>query len=204
MVANDSVAPEQLLAQARAGEREALARLLELYRNYLVVLARVRIDPKLHAKIDPSDLVQETCLQAARDFSQFRGSTEAEFIAWLRQILAYRGIAVIRHYGAQRRDITREQRLHDELDKSADAFARIPVSAVKPPSQSAARREMAVLLADALTQLPEHYQQALILYHLEQRSLAEVASQMGRTLDSVKKILARGLIRLRKAMETEL
>jgi RNA polymerase sigma-70 factor (ECF subfamily) len=204
MAVDNPVSPEQLLEQARAGNRSALDDLLSLYRNYLAILARVHIDTTLQAKADPSDLAQEACLQAARDFPQFRGSTEAEFTAWLRKILANRGIAMIRHFkGAQRRDVMREEQIEAGIDLSAQALARVPVSPRYSPSQSAARREMAVLLADALATLPSHYRDALVLHHLERRPLAEVAARMGRSVDSVKKILARGLIRLRTVMEDE-
>ncbi len=204
MAADNPVSPERLLERAKAGDRQALADLISLYRNYLVILARVHVDTTLQAKADPSDLAQETCLHAARDFHQFCGSTEAEFIAWLRKILAHRGIAMIRHYkDAQRRQIVREAQLEAELDLSAQALASIPVSSRHSPSQSAVRRETAVLLADALATLPSHYRDALVLYHLERRSLAEVAERLGRSLDSVKKLLARGLIRLRTVMVDE-
>jgi RNA polymerase sigma-70 factor (ECF subfamily) len=204
MAAGNSVSPEQLLKRAKAGDGGALAELLNLYRNYLAILARVHIDTTLQAKADPSDLAQETCLQAARDFPQFRGSTEAEFTAWLRKILAHRGIAMIRHYkGAKRRDVTREEQITAEIDLSAQVLARVPVSPHYSPSQSAARRETAVLLADALATLPGHYRDALVLHHLEQRPLADVAKRMDRSVDSVKKLLARGLIRLRSVMEGE-
>jgi RNA polymerase sigma-70 factor, ECF subfamily len=205
MAAKSSVSPEQLLERARAGNAQALADLLSLYRNYLSILARVHIDTTLQAKADPSDLAQDACLQAARDFAQFRGTTEAEFTAWLRKILAHRGIEMIRHYkSAKRRDVRREQQIAAEIDHSAQALARVPVSPHYSPSQSAARREMAVLLADALATLPGHYRDALVLYHLERRPIVEVAERLGRSVDSAKKLLARGLIRLRAVMESEL
>jgi hypothetical protein len=80
-----------LVERAKAGDQQAVAELLGLYRNYLLLLARLHIDANLQAKADPSDLVQETCLMAARDLPQFRGQTEAVFVAWLRQILANTG-----------------------------------------------------------------------------------------------------------------
>ena len=86
-----TIDPNELVEKARAGDQRAFGELLGLYRNYLVLLARVHIDTNLKAKADPSDLIQETCLMAARDFPQFRGETEAEFIAWLRRILAHTG-----------------------------------------------------------------------------------------------------------------
>lgn len=204
MAEDHSAQPEHLLERAKDGDPWALAELLSLYRNYLAILARVHIDVALQAKADPSDLVQETCLQATCDFAQFCGTTEPEFTAWLRKILAHRGIAMIRQYnGSQRRDVTREARLEAEIDFSAQTLARVPVSPCHSPSQSAVRRETAVLLADALAALPSHYREALVLHHLEHAPLAEVAQRLGRTVDSVKKLLARGLIRLRTEMKDE-
>src|SRR5439155_16480408 len=98
--------PEQLLQLARSGSSAALGRLLELYRNYLALLARLQIGKRLQGKLDPSDLVQETFLEAHRDFAQFRGGSEAEFVNWLRQIMAMNLANLVRHYyGTQRRDV---------------------------------------------------------------------------------------------------
>src|ERR1700731_61662 len=97
---------EELLSQAREGDGPALGRLLELYRAYLVVLARVQIGRRLQGKVDASDLVQEAFLGAPRDFPQLRGTTEPEFLSWLRQILASLLANLVRHYqGTQRRDV---------------------------------------------------------------------------------------------------
>src|SRR2546430_17613138 len=74
-----------LLASARGGDTPALGRLLERYRRYLGLLARLEIDRRLQGKVDPSDLVQEAFLEAHRDFRQFQGATEAELLGWLRQ-----------------------------------------------------------------------------------------------------------------------
>ena len=80
--------PEDLLRQARAGSAAALGQLLDLYRNYLELLARLQIGRRLQGKVDAADLVQETFLKAHRDFAQFRGKSEGEWVGWLRQILA--------------------------------------------------------------------------------------------------------------------
>src|SRR5262245_9458706 len=79
----------QRLPRARAGDGPALGQLLELYRNYLALLARYQIGRRLQGKVDASDLIQETFLEAYRDFPQFRGNTEAELVSWLRRILAF-------------------------------------------------------------------------------------------------------------------
>src|SRR5215470_2137333 len=95
--------PEQLLLEARAGDATTLGRLLELYRRYLALLARVQIGQRLQGKVDASDLVQETFLEAHRNFSRFRGHSEAELITWLRRILAANLADLFRRYlGTQR------------------------------------------------------------------------------------------------------
>src|SRR5688572_14446996 len=112
--------PEPLLAKARAGDGAARGRLLELYRNYLTLLARLQIGPQLRGKVDDSDLAQEVFLKAHRDFGAFRGHTEAELVAWLRQILAWTLANQIRRYlGTRGRDPRLEQRLAAGIDRSS-------------------------------------------------------------------------------------
>src|SRR5260370_10077918 len=119
MNTSDSQDPEQFLCLARAGSVPALGQLLELYRNYLSLLARLQIGRRLQGKVDASDLVQETFLRAHRDFAQFRGNTEEEFLSWLRQLLSARMSDLIRHYlGAKRRDVRLERELADGLVES--------------------------------------------------------------------------------------
>src|SRR5262245_43271461 len=105
MVSSLQSRPEQLLKLAQAGDRSALGRLLESYRNYLALLARGQIGQRLQGKVDASDLVQETFLEAHRDFGAFRGRNEREFVSWLRRILACNLANVVERYTAQRRDV---------------------------------------------------------------------------------------------------
>jgi RNA polymerase sigma-70 factor (ECF subfamily) len=188
----------QVLLRAKGGDGEALGKLLGQYENYLGLLARLQIGRRLQGKVDPADLVQETFLKAHRDFNQFRGATENELIGWLRQILAANLAGQVRRYlGTQRRDVRLEQRLADELAQSSRAMDVALVAPQSSPSQHAARREQAVLLANALRQLPDHYREVIVLHHLEGLSLSDVARRMGRTGDSVQKLWARALIQLR-------
>ena len=193
--------PVQLLQRARSGDSPALGRLLELYGNYLALLARLQIGKRLQGKLDPSDLVQETFLEAHRDFAQFRGGSEAEFVNWLRQILAMNLANLVRHYyGTPRRDVRLERELAVDLDQSSRVLDRGLVTAGSTPSQQAARREQAVLLADALGRLPQDYREVIILRHLEGLTFPDVAQRLGRTVDSVEKLWARGLARLRRSL----
>lgn len=194
--------PERLLALARAGDTAALGQLLELYRNYLGLMARLQVGRRLQGKVDATDLVQEAFLEAHRDFPQFRGQTEPELVGWLRRILATNLANLVRRYhGTQRRDMNLERQLSREIDESWKALDGGLVAPQSSPSHQAARREQAVLLADALGRLPEDYREAIVLRHLEGLSFPEVARRMGRTEDSVKKLWARGLARLRRSVE---
>jgi RNA polymerase sigma-70 factor (ECF subfamily) len=191
---------EELLARARAGEEGALGRLLERYRRYLALLARVQIGRRLQGKAGPDDLVQESFLEASRHFAQFRGDSEPELAAWLRQILATCLAHLVRRYlGTQARDVQLERALADDLEQSSRAFGLGLAAEQSSPSQRASRREQAVLLADALDRLPADYREVLILRYLEGLTFPEVAARMGRTLGSVEKLWARALPRLRRA-----
>jgi RNA polymerase sigma-70 factor (ECF subfamily) len=194
--------PEQLLHRARAGDRSTLGQLLELYRSYLVILARVQIGRRLQGKVDASDVVQEAYLGAYRDFPQFRGTNEKEFLGWLRRVLASVLANLVRHYqGTQRRDVRLEQKLTVELEQSSQALDRNLVAAQSSPSQQAIRREQSLLLAEALGRLPAEWRELLILRHLEGLSFPEVAQRLGRTVDSVKKQWPRALASLRRLLE---
>jgi RNA polymerase sigma-70 factor (ECF subfamily) len=192
---------EQLLDRARGGDAEALGRLLDLYRQYLSLLARMQVSRRLQGKIDASDLVQEAFLDAHRHFRQFRGTNENQLLQWLRQILAAKLADHWRRYlGAKRRDVRQEQALAAELDRSSAQLGAALAASISSPSQQASRREQAVLLADALGELPEHYREVLVLRHLEGLTFPQVADRMGRTLDSVEKLWLRALARLRELM----
>lgn len=194
--------PEQMLQEALAGDVTRLGELLELYRRYLALLVRVQIGKRLQAKVDASDIVQETFLEAHRNFARFRGKSEAELVAWLRQILATSLADLMRRYlGTQGRDVRLEREIAHDLDRSTVMLDRGLVAPGSSPSQQAARREQSVVLADALAELPDDYRDVLVLRHLEGLTFPQVAQRMGRTLDSVEKLWMRGLGRLRGLLE---
>jgi RNA polymerase sigma-70 factor (ECF subfamily) len=187
----------RLLDAARQGNAEALGELLEAYRNYLRLLARLEVGRRLQAKIDASDLVQETFLQAHRAFPEFRGASETEVLQWLRRILASRLSKTIRHFcGTQRRDLQLER----ELGRSSRALQRVLAISQTSPSQGVVRREEAVLLANAVERLPDDYRDVIVLRNLRGLRFNEVAQQMGRSRDSVQKLWARALDKLRLEM----
>jgi RNA polymerase sigma-70 factor (ECF subfamily) len=172
---------------------------LERYRGYLGLLARLQIGRRLQRKVDAADLVQETFLKAARDFQSFRGTTAEEWANWLRQILACSTANLVRRYlGTRRRDQRLERELAADMDQSSRALDGGLFARGSSPSQRVVRREQALLLADALNQLPDDYREVLILRHLEELSFPDVAGRMGRSLDSVKNLWTRALARLRR------
>jgi RNA polymerase sigma-70 factor (ECF subfamily) len=197
-----SAEPRRLLVLSRAGDTKARGQLFELYRGYLTLLASVQLGRRLRGKVDAADVVQETFLEAHRDFAQFRGSTEQELTAWLRQVLARNLANLLRHYfGVRARDVRLERDLHVELDRSSQALDGGLMDPQHSPSQQVAYREQAVLLADALRRLPDDYRDVIVLRHLEGYTFAEVARRMGRSIDSVDKLWVRALSRLRRILK---
>lgn len=192
-----------LVARARTGDPVMLGRLMDRYRGYLKLLAEVQLDRKLRAKVDASDVVQHTFLEALQNFGQFRGGSEGELAAWLRQILSRNLADELRRYqGTQRRDYRLERSLDQQLNASSLALARGLVARGSSPSQQAMRQESAVILADALTRLPKHYREVIVLRHVKNLPISEVALEMDRTVDGVRHLWIRALAKLRSEMET--
>ena len=189
--------PELLLEQARAGDSEALGQLLEQYRHYLRLLAQSQVGRNLRVRLDPSDLVQETLLEAQRDFQKFAGNVEGELTAWLRRILVRNLADQLKHHHSQKRDFQREQPL-EALVEQAHAALAAPLST---PSAQVSRREQAVVLAQAMAQLPPDYRDVITLRHLEGQSFEAIAGKMGRTAGAVRMLWMRALERMGKLME---
>jgi RNA polymerase sigma-70 factor (ECF subfamily) len=194
--------PEQLLAEARRGRGECLGALLELYRNYLYLLARTQIDLHLQSRCNPSDLVQETFLQACEHFDQFRGDNTRELLGWLRSIFVHSLARVVeKQLLTQKRNVRREVSLEQfraVLDRSSAHFEAALVSQCGSPSAQAEQRELAAVVADQLARLPAHYRDVIVLRNLEGLSFDEVARRMGRTPGAVRILWLRALEELRQ------
>jgi len=181
-----------------------LGSILQLYWNYLHLLAEAQLDRRLRVRFSPSDLVQETFLEAHRDFPQFRGATEGEFLAWLRQILVHNLIvAVRRHVEAGKRDVRREvslEQVRSQMDTSALGVAAALAQAGTSPSDRVQREELLVALADDLAELPQDYRQVIVLRHLQGCSFAEVAQRMDRNEGAVRMLWLRAIGQLRSRL----
>jgi RNA polymerase sigma-70 factor (ECF subfamily) len=195
----EAAAIEVLLQQARAGDARALDLLLERYRDYVRLLVRCRISGRLQARVDGSDLIQETLLRAAAHIGQFQGASEQEWCAWLARIAEHEVIHQRRHHeGAAKRAVGREQRLAPEAGASGVSllgqwFAKVQTS----PSLAAMRKERTLLLAEALARLPDDYREVLILRHLEGLEFTDVAQRMNRTPGAARVLWTRALKSLR-------
>src|SRR5262249_27352492 len=149
---------------------------------YLAVLARVQIEGRLRAKVDASDLVQQTLLEAYRDFAHFRGATEAEWLAWLRQILSHNAANFGRQDpGTHKRQARREVALANGGDASTPRGLPAPADRGESPSQELLRKERELQVADALTRLAPDYREVILLRNLQRLSFQEVAERMGRS-----------------------
>jgi RNA polymerase sigma-70 factor (ECF subfamily) len=172
---------------------------LEGYRDYLRLLARTQLGPRLQAKLDASDVVQQAMLQAHEAQGQFCGTTEAEKLAWLRAILANVLAAAARRFEARVRDVGRERSLERDLELSSRLECLLAANQTSP-SQRAVRCEELLRLAAALARLPEDQRRVVELHHLKGLPVAEVAEQMGRTRPAVVGLLFRGLKKLRELL----
>ena len=166
-------------------------------------MARIQFDFRLLPKVSPSDIAQETFLKAKQSFSQFEGHSEGELIAWLRSILATQITHNRRYLEAQCRDKRLEQPACRTLDQSSEHLANLLADRGSSPSARAMRRERAVVLANAIAQLPDDYRDVIIMRHLQGRSFAEIAEHRERTVDSTKGVWRRAIGRLRVLIDQE-
>src|SRR5262249_15617746 len=130
----------ELIRRCRAGDEAARAELFTRYRHYLHLLAQTQLGRHLRGKCDPSDLVQQTLLEAHRDFPAFQGTHETELVAWLRRILAHNLFNEARRFATRGRDATREVSLEGfqtGLDQSSQMLARCLADDGPSPSEAA-------------------------------------------------------------------
>jgi RNA polymerase sigma-70 factor (ECF subfamily) len=179
-----------------------MAAQFEKYRSYLMLLARLQLDQRWHARIDPSDLVQQTLLDAHARWHQM-GTENAELAAWLRKALANNLADALRNLNRAKRNVGREQSLDVALDASSARLAHCLASEQSTPSRQAVRNEDLLRLADALTALPDLQREAVILHHLQGHSLSDTARALSRSDTATAGLLHRGLKKLREIMRPQ-
>ncbi len=188
---------QSLLDKAKAENPSALGALLDQHRNELRRQAEEQIGHRLQARVDASDIVQQTCLSAVRAFGAFRGTTAAEFAAWLRRIHDQNIHNVIRdHTAAKKRALNREEQI-DHPDRRAGQIRHPCEQTASAIAENRERRETVRLL---LKQLPQDQQTAVRMRHLEGKALREIAETIGRSESAVIGLLKRGMQELRRRL----
>jgi RNA polymerase sigma-70 factor (ECF subfamily) len=172
----------------------------EQFRSYLRLLARLQLPPRLAPKVDASDIVQQTLVQAFRAQDGFRGNSPAEMIGWLRQILARNLAHAVRDHGRQKRDIGREVSLAAAVDQSSARLEAWLAAEQSSPSQRAERNDQLLRLAQALETLPDEQREAVVLHYWQGWTLAQIAEHQGRTPGSAAGLVHRGLAKLRDVL----
>jgi RNA polymerase sigma-70 factor (ECF subfamily) len=192
----------ELIRKARGGDAQARQRLFEASRNFMGLVARAQVESWLRVKVDASDLVQQTLLEAHRDFAHFQGESQQEWLAWLRRILSHNAADFIRRYGrTAKRRRGREVPL-PLLDDTA-AGAAEPAAPIATPSQEFLQADLELEVSTALAELPPDYQEVIMLRNLQRLSFNEVAQRMGRTRPAVQMLWMRAIKKLQETVQGE-
>src|SRR5262245_1523619 len=203
--------PIELLSRARAGEAEALGELCALYRNYLRMVVRTGLGPRLRERVELSDVVQEALVEVVRQFPQFTGQNEAALVGWLRRLVGQKLADLGRYHSRAKRsaggsdvplDAPADPGGGGDGDHPPGGGRLLDVLALSQtsPSEAASRRELIVLLADALNDLPDPEAEVLWLYHADGLSFEMIGDRLGVSRKSIRGIWARGLKNLKRNM----
>ena len=193
----DQELPEDESAQSGSPIDTSSPSLVAQYEPYLRMLARTRMRRAYQAKMGASDVVQQAMLQAVQAFEQFRGQTEEEFMAWLRQILARHLCHVDRDLHRDKRDIRREHSMEQQLAASSMRIRNLLAGDGPTPSQNVLLGEHVMRLSQAIDRLPESQGEAIRLHYIEGLKLSEVAEQLGKTSGAIAGLMHRGMKTLR-------
>ncbi len=187
---------EQTMKAAQSGDRDAIGRLLELNRNYLLLIAQQDLDGDLKRKIGASDLVQESMLTAQTHFDKFEGESRKEFLAWLRGILGNDVKHWRRHYkGIQKRSVRRERDIDGPQQAAVD-----PADQMYTPGTQAVADEEAAMLEKAIAKLPVNYQQVIQLRNWQDKTFGEIGAVLDCTDDAARKLWSRAIVRLQEVL----
>jgi len=197
-LAPDSVQTQTLLEQAQTGDRQAFEDLFARHRPYLRQLVELRLDPKLRARVDPSDVVQEAHLEAVRRLSTYLRERPMPFRLWLRQIAYDRTLKAWRyHLGTARRAAGREVPLPE---RSSLMLARQLLAGGSSPRRALDRRDLAQRLREAMAQLPQADREVILMRHFEGLSNQEVGCLLSLDPATVSKRHGRAMLRLHRIL----
>jgi RNA polymerase sigma-70 factor (ECF subfamily) len=192
----------ELLTRAGGGDQLAISELLSRHRDRLKRMVAVRMDPRLSRRVDASDVVQDTFIEAVRKLPEYIQERPIEFYPWLRQLAWNRLVDLYRfHIQGARRAVDREVNVGTGLsDDSVAALARQFATGESSPSGNAVRAELRIHVRMALESLPEKYRDALVMRHLEQLTIKEIAAIVGTPEGTIKARLFRGMRMLHEAL----
>src|SRR6516162_1729209 len=202
--------PIDLLSKARAGESDALGELCALYRNYLRMVARNGLGPRLRERVEMSDVVQEVLVEVVRQFPQFTGQNEAALVGWLRRLVGQKLADLGRYHsrakraaGASALPLDAPWEAGAVADSSPGGGRLLDMLALSQtsPSEAASRRELIVLLADALAGLQGTEAEVLWLYYADNLSFEAIGDRLALSRKSVRGVWARGLKNLKRSLE---
>jgi RNA polymerase sigma-70 factor, ECF subfamily len=206
-----ALGPTELMAKARAGETDALGELCALYRNYLRMVVRTGLGPRLRERVELSDVVQEALVEVVRQFPQFTGQNEAALVGWLRRLVGQKLADLGRYHSRAKRsaggaDVPLDAPLDlghgpDVENPGGGRLLDVLALSQTSPSEAASRRELIVLLADALAGLPEPESEVLWLYHADGLSFEAIGDRLGLSRKSIRGVWARGLKSLKRSLE---
>ncbi len=195
---------QDLIEQATRGDVAARHELLELYRENLRRMVAARLDHRLTSRVDPSDVVQETLVDASKRMDDYLQSRPLPFLAWLRQIAGERVIDTHRrHIVSQRRSVTREDRITEVPDDSSRALARQFLAHDTSPSNRLSHKERRDQIMAALASLSVRDREVLVMRYLEQLSVSDISEALGTTVGAVKARLLRALLHMRTRLEAK-
>jgi len=190
----------ELIERARQGDALCRDQLFGLCRSYLGFVARSHVESWMRVKVDASDLVQQTMLEAHRDFDRFEGATEKEWLSWLKKILSHNAADFVRRYrGTMKRQARREVPFRDPVDSVAPG-APEPAAPGMTPSQEFLQLDNELRVTAALAELAEDYQEVIVLRNLQRLPFDEVAQRMGRSRPAVQMLWMRAIKKLQTAL----
>jgi len=204
MGASDATRVSELICRARQGDAACRDELFRRCRSYLGLMARAQVETWLQVKVDASDLVQQTLLEAHRDFGHFHGQSQQEWLAWLRRILARNATDFVRHYrGAAKREARREVRFAGSSETGSYGGALEPAAPGGTPSQEFLQMDDELRLAAAIGALAPDYQEVVFLRNLQRLPFDEVARRMNRSRPAAQMLWLRALKKLRELLAEE-
>lgn len=198
---------QHLLESAKKMGGEQIGQLLKVYWQHLRILAETQLDGRLRRRVSPSDVVQETLFEANRDFGQFRGQSEREFLAWLRRILANNLLrAVERHVLTEKRDVRREVSLEEigaSLERSAVRIEQLLIDPHSPLSSQSDRQDRLLALSIAMSALPEDYRRVLVWRHLDGISFNVIGERLERSAGACRMLWLRAIDQMKQHLNRE-